>query len=249
MSEYMERFAVSRLVGAPPGYVGYDEGGQLTEAVRRRPYSVILLDEIEKAHPDVLYILLLVIEDCRPTDSQGRIVDFKNAVIIMTSNLGAQAIQSGAGIGFRSGDSDEVDKNYESMKNRIMDEMKRTFRPEFINRVDETIVFHQLTKEEILQIVELMLDRVRQQVNTQGMELEVTQAVKEQLASEGFDPQFGARPLRRAVQRLIEDPLSEEVLLGRFSVGDTIRVEIEDGKVFFTKEPDLRTLPVESQST
>ncbi len=135
------------------------------------------------------------------------------------------------------------------MKNRIMDEMKRTFRPEFINRVDETIVFHQLTKEEILQIVELMLDRVRQQVNTQGMELEVTQAVKEQLASEGFDPQFGARPLRRAVQRLIEDPLSEEVLLGRFSVGDTIRVEIEDGKVFFTKEPDLRTLPVESQST
>ncbi|NLN76831.1 MAG: ATP-dependent Clp protease ATP-binding subunit [Armatimonadetes bacterium] len=249
MSEYMERFAVSRLVGAPPGYVGYDEGGQLTEAVRRRPYSVILLDEIEKAHPDVFNILLQVMEDGRLTDSQGRIVDFKNAVIIMTSNLGAQAIQSGAGIGFRSGDSDEVDKNYESMKNRIMDEMKRTFRPEFINRVDETIVFHQLTKEEILQIVELMLDRVRQQVNTQGMELEVTQAVKEQLASEGFDPQFGARPLRRAVQRLIEDPLSEEVLLGRFSVGDTIRVEIEDGKVFFTKEPDLRTLPVESQST
>ena len=248
MSEYMERFAVSRLVGAPPGYVGYDEGGQLTEAVRRRPYAVILLDEIEKAHPDVFNILLQVMEDGRLTDSQGRIVDFKNTVIIMTSNLGAQAIQSGAGIGFRGEDSEEVGRNYESMKNRIMDEMKRTFRPEFINRVDETIVFHQLTKDEILQIVGLMLDRVRQQVTTQGMELEVTQAVREQLASEGFDPQYGARPLRRAVQRLIEDPLSEEVLLGRFSVGDTIRVEIEDGKVFFTKDADLRTLPVETQS-
>ncbi len=249
MSEYMERFAVSRLVGAPPGYVGYDEGGQLTEAVRRRPYSVILLDEIEKAHPDVFNILLQVMEDGRLTDSQGRIVDFKNSVIIMTSNLGAQAIQSGTGIGFRGTESEEANVNYESMKNRIMDEMKRTFRPEFLNRVDETIVFHQLTRDEILQIVDLMLDRVRQQVTTQGMELEVTQPVRELLAQEGFDPQFGARPLRRAVQRLIEDPLSEEVLLGRFTVGDTIRAEIEDGKVFFTKEADLRTLPVESQST
>ncbi len=249
MSEYMERFAVSRLVGAPPGYVGYDEGGQLTEAVRRRPYSVILLDEIEKAHPDVFNILLQVMEDGRLTDSQGRIVDFKNSVIIMTSNLGAQAIQSGAGIGFRGTGTEEANVNYESMKNRIMDEMKRTFRPEFLNRVDETIVFHQLTRDEILQIVDLMLDRVRQQVTTQGMELEVTQPVRELLAEQGFDPQFGARPLRRAVQRLIEDPLSEEVLLGRFTVGDTIRAEIEDGKIFFTKEADLRTLPVESQST
>ncbi len=249
MSEYMERFAVSRLVGAPPGYVGYDEGGQLTEAIRRRPYSVILLDEIEKAHPDVFNILLQVMEDGRLTDSQGRIVDFKNAVIIMTSNIGAQAIQSGTGIGFHGIEEEQADKNYESMKNRIMEEMKRMFRPEFINRVDETIVFHQLTRKEILQIVDLMLDRVRQQVSSQGMELEVTQAVKEQLASEGFDPQFGARPLRRAVQRLIEDPLAEDVLLGRFSVGDTIRAEIEDGKVFFTKSTDLSPLSVESQST
>ena len=249
MSEYMERFAVSRLVGAPPGYVGYDEGGQLTEAVRRRPYSVILLDEIEKAHPDVFNILLQVMEDGRLTDSRGRIVDFKNTVIIMTSNLGAQAIQSGTGIGFHSAEEEQADKNYESMKNRIMEEMKRTFRPEFLNRVDETIVFHQLTRDEILQIVDLMLDRVRQQVSGQGMELEVTQAVREQLAAEGFDPQFGARPLRRAVQRLIEDPLSEEVLLGRFSHGDTIHVELEDGKIFFTKSADLGTLPVESPST
>ncbi len=248
MSEYMERFAVSRLVGAPPGYVGYDEGGQLTEAVRRRPYSVILLDEIEKAHQDVFNILLQVMEDGRLTDSQGRIVDFKNTVIIMTSNLGAQAIQSGTGIGFRSGEEGEADKNYESMKNRIMDEMKRTFRPEFINRVDETIVFHQLTRDEILQIVDLMVSRVRQQVVAQGMELEVTQAVREQLAAEGFDPQFGARPLRRAVQRLIEDPLAEEVLLGRFTAGDTIRVEVEDGKIFFTKSADLGALPVEAPS-
>ena len=249
MSEYMERFAVSRLVGAPPGYVGYDEGGQLTEAVRRRPYSVILLDEVEKAHPDVFNILLQVMEDGRLTDSRGRVVDFKNTVIIMTSNLGAQAIQSGTGIGFHAAGTEEADKNYESMKNRIMEEMKRTFRPEFINRVDETIVFHQLTRDEILQIVDLMLDRVRQQVSSQGMEMEVTQAVKEQLAAEGFDPQFGARPLRRAVQRLIEDPLSEEVLLGRFSSGDTIRVELEDSKIFFTKAADLNTLPVESKST
>ena len=249
MSEYMERFAVSRLVGAPPGYVGYDEGGQLTEAVRRRPYSVILLDEIEKAHQDVFNILLQVMEDGRLTDSQGRIVDFKNTVIIMTSNLGAQAIQSGTGIGFRGTEEEGADKNYDSMRNRIMEEMKRTFRPEFINRVDETIVFHQLTKDEILQIVDLMLDRVRQQVSSQGMEMEVTQPVREQLAAEGFDPQFGARPLRRAVQRLIEDPLSEEVLLGRFTHGDTIRVELEDSKIFFTKSADLRTLPVEQPST
>lgn len=246
MSEYMERFAVSRLVGAPPGYVGYDEGGQLTEAVRRRPYSVVLLDEIEKAHPDVFNILLQVMEDGRLTDSRGRMVDFKNTVIIMTSNLGAQAMQSGTGIGFQSAGSEDADKNYDSMRNRIMEEMKRTFRPEFLNRVDETIVFHQLTKDEILQIVDLMLDRVRQQVSSQGMDLEVTQAVREQLAAEGFDPQFGARPLRRAVQRLIEDPLSEEVLLGRFSQGDTVHVELEDGKIFFTKSADLGSLPIES---
>ncbi|MCE5200581.1 MAG: ATP-dependent Clp protease ATP-binding subunit [Armatimonadota bacterium] len=247
MSEYMERFAVSRLVGAPPGYVGYDEGGQLTEAVRRRPYSVVLLDEIEKAHPEVFNILLQVMEDGRLTDSQGRVVDFKNTIIIMTSNIGAQSIQGGPGMGFREQQSPaESERAYESMKNRIMDEMKRTFRPEFLNRVDDVIVFHQLTKDEIVQIVDLMVDRVRQQVASQGMDLEVTREVKEMLATEGFDPQFGARPLRRAVQRLIEDPLAEEILLGRFGEGDTVRAEVEDGKIFFTKSADLKTLPVES---
>ena len=249
MSEYMERFAVSRLVGAPPGYVGYDEGGQLTEAVRRRPYSVVLLDEIEKAHQDVFNILLQIMEDGRLTDSQGRVVDFKNTVIIMTSNIGAQAITSGTGIGFREGESaDESDTAYESMKNRITDEMKKVFSPEFLNRVDEVIVFHQLKKAEILQIVDLMVDRVRQQVVSQGMELQVSQEVKELLGAEGFDPQYGARPLRRSVQRLIEDPLAEEVLLGRFVSGDTIRAEVEDGKIFFTKSADLKSLPVESQN-
>ena len=236
MSEYMERFAVSRLVGAPPGYVGYDEGGQLTEAVRRQPYSVVLLDEIEKAHPEVFNILLQVMEDGRLTDSQGRIVDFKNTVIIMTSNIGAQSIVGGTEIGFRpAAKASESERAYESMKNRIMDEMKRVFRPEFLNRVDEVIVFHSLNQDEILQIVDLMLSRVRSQLVTQGMDLEVSQDVKRLISEEGFDPQFGARPLRRAVQRLIEDPLSEEILLGRFSAGDTIRAVLEDGKIFFTK--------------
>jgi len=244
MSEYMERFAVSRLVGAPPGYVGYDEGGQLTEAVRRQPYSVVLLDEVEKAHPEVFNILLQVMEDGRLTDSQGRVVDFKNTVLIMTSNIGAQSIASGESIGFRApAKADENERAYESMKNRIMDEMKRVFRPEFLNRVDETIVFHALTYSEILQIVDLMISRVRTQLVNQGMDLEVSQEVKEQLAENGFDPQFGARPLRRAIQRMIEDPLSEEILLGRFSAGDTIRAVLEDGKVFFTKAEEHEPAP------
>lgn len=236
MSEYMERFAVSRLVGAPPGYVGYEEGGQLTEAVRRQPYSVVLLDEIEKAHPEVFNILLQVMEDGRLTDSQGRIVDFKNTVLIMTSNIGAAQISNEAGMGFRSAKKvDEDARAYESMKHRVTEEMKKVFRPEFLNRVDEVIVFHSLTSQQILQIVELMLNRVREQLKSQGMDLEASDDVKEVLAKEGFDPAFGARPLRRAVQRLIEDPLSEEILLGRFSEGDTIRAELEDGKVIFKK--------------
>jgi len=241
----MERFAVSRLVGAPPGYVGYDEGGQLTEAVRRQPYAVVLLDEIEKAHPEVFNILLQVMEDGRLTDSQGRVVDFKNTVMIMTSNVGAQLISGDAGMGFRTTEKqDENQRSYEGMKHRVMEEMKRVFRPEFLNRVDETIVFHSLTKNEILQIVDLMVSRVRSQVVGQGMDLEVSQEVKELLGKEGFDPNFGARPLRRAVQRLIEDPLSEEILLGRFSAGDTIRAELEDDRIFFTKAGDLPTLTV-----
>ncbi|HEY3280953.1 MAG TPA: ATP-dependent Clp protease ATP-binding subunit [Armatimonadota bacterium] len=238
MSEYMERFAVSRLVGAPPGYIGYEEGGQLTEAVRRNPYSVVLLDEIEKAHPDVFNILLQVMEDGRLTDAQGRVVDFKNTVIIMTSNVGAQNLDEGRSVGFRAVKSIDVDgKGYESMKQRIGDELKRTFRPEFLNRVDEVIFFHPLTQEQILSIVDTELANVLHQIKSQGMTLEVSREVKELLGKEGFDPAFGARPLRRAVQRLIEDPLSEEMLIGRFTSGDTIRAEVEDGKVIFKGTP------------
>ena len=236
MSEYMERFAVSRLVGAPPGYVGYEEGGQLTEAVRRQPYSVVLFDEIEKAHPEVFNILLQIMEDGRLTDAQGRVVDFKNTVLIMTSNIGAQLISGDGGMGFRSTKKANEDaRAYEGMKNRVTEEMKKVFRPEFLNRVDEVIVFHALTSQQILEIVDLMLNRVREQLKPRGMDLEASDDVKEVLAKEGFDPAFGARPLRRAVQRVIEDPLSEEVLLGRFSDGDTIRAELEDGKVIFKK--------------
>lgn len=237
MSEYMERFAVSRLVGAPPGYVGYDEGGQLTEAVRRNPYSVILLDEVEKAHPEVFNLLLQVMEDGRLTDSQGRVVDFKNTVLIMTSNIGANIIHREPSIGLRHNKpGDETERDYQGMKNRIGEELKRAFRPEFLNRIDDTIVFHALTSIDIRQIVNLMLGSVRKQIGTQGMTLEVTEEVLDKLASEGFDPQYGARPLRRAVQRLIEDPLAEEVLLGRFSSGDTILATMDGEEILFRKQ-------------
>lgn len=238
MSEYMERHAVSRLVGAPPGYVGYDEGGQLTEAVRRNPYSVVLLDEIEKAHPEVFNILLQIAEDGRLTDSQGRIVDFKNTVLIMTGNIGSSSITPSRGMGIRTDNQrrgpDEI-KAQEAMKNRVMDEVKKTFRPEFLNRIDEVVVFHPLTKDEILQIVDIMMARVNKQVQTQGYVLETSQEVREYIAAEGFDPALGARPLRRAVQRLIEDPLAEEVLRGTFRSGDTLRAEMCEGKVIFNK--------------
>ncbi|MBW3625316.1 MAG: ATP-dependent Clp protease ATP-binding subunit [Armatimonadetes bacterium] len=240
MSEYMERFSVSRLVGAPPGYIGYEEGGQLTEAVRRRPYSVVLLDEIEKAHPDVFNILLQVMEDGRLTDSQGRIVDFKNTVIIMTSNVGAQHLSDERGIGLRRvSNFDHADgKGFEIMKQRISDELKRTFRPEFLNRVDEVVFFHPLTREQVLNIVDNELRSVRGQLKHQGMTLELTVATKELLALEGFDPAMGARPLRRTVQRLIEDPLSEEILIGRFTDGDRIVADTEDGKILFIRNEE-----------
>ncbi|HZO89955.1 MAG TPA: AAA family ATPase, partial [Chthonomonadaceae bacterium] len=241
MSEYMERFAVSRLVGAPPGYVGYEEGGQLTEAVRRNPYSVILLDEIEKAHPEVFNILLQVAEDGRLTDSQGRVVDFKNTVIIMTSNIGARAIQGEPRMSLinRAPEPGVEGKAYEAMKNQVMKEMKNVFRPEFLNRIDEVIVFHSLTAEEIFQIVDLMLDRVNKQVASQELQLVVSPEVKEHLAKEGFDPTLGARPLRRAVQRLIEDPLAEEVLRGTFRPGDTIVAEMEGESVVFRRRTHI----------
>jgi ATP-dependent Clp protease ATP-binding subunit ClpC len=246
MSEYMERFAVSRLVGAPPGYVGYDEGGQLTEQVRRNPYCVVLLDEIEKAHPEVFNLLLQVMEDGQLTDSQGRTVDFRNTIIIMTSNVGVRPIELDKGLGFKDSKQDPNDpKLYESMKNKMIDEMKKLFRPEFLNRVDEVIVFQHLKKEEILQIAELYLKRVNESAKAMGITIELSDSVKDLLVSEGYDPNLGARPLRRAVQRFIEDPLSEEMLLGRFQAGDTILADTEDGKtvVFKRQEPEDGSAP------
>jgi ATP-dependent Clp protease ATP-binding subunit ClpC len=210
MSEYMEKHAVSRLVGSPPGYVGYDEGGQLTEAVRRKPYSVLLLDEIEKAHPDVFNILLQILEDGRLTDAQGRTVDFRNAIVIMTSNIGAKDIARNVSFGF--GTSDETGASYDEMKDRIMGELKKVFRPEFLNRIDEVIVFHKLAKTEIKSIIDLMISRVRAQVAEHELQLDLTDAAKDLLADKGWDPSMGARPLRRAIQRYIEDPLADEVL-------------------------------------
>lgn len=229
MSEYMERFAVSRLVGAPPGYVGYDEGGQLTEQVRRNPYCVVLLDEIEKAHPEVFNILLQVMEDGHLTDSQGRTVDFRNTLIIMTSNVGVKPIEMDKPLGFRDVRLDVNDpKVYEGMKNKMLEEMKKLFRPEFLNRVDEVIVFQHLKKEEILQIADLYLKRVNQQAATMGITIDLSDSVKNLLVEQGYDANLGARPLRRAVQRYIEDPLSEEMLLGRFQSGDAILADTED---------------------
>ncbi len=239
MSEYMERFAVSRLVGAPPGYVGYDEGGQLTEAVRRNPYCVVLLDEIEKAHPEVFNLLLQVLEDGQLTDSQGRTVDFRNTIIVMTSNVGVRPIELDKQLGFRDVRQDVNDpKTYEAMKNRMLDEMKKSFRPEFLNRVDEIIVFHHLKKEEILEIADLYLKRVNEQAAAMGVTIDLSEAVKALLVDKGYDPNMGARPLRRAVQRYIEDPLSEEMLLGTFQEGDHILADVSPDdaeKIIFKK--------------
>jgi ATP-dependent Clp protease ATP-binding subunit ClpC len=234
MSEYMERHTVSRLVGAPPGYVGYEEGGQLTEKVRRKPYCVVLLDEIEKAHPEVFNILLQVLEDGRLTEAKGRTVDFRNTVIIMTSNVGANLIERATSIGFRAGTTEENNAgDYQKMKDKVLDELKRTFRPEFLNRIDETIVFHALTQAEIGSIVDLMLKPVQAQLQERGITLEVSPEAKGVLAKEGYDPTFGARPLRRAIQRLIENPLSEELLQGKFPEGTVIKTDAQDGKLIF----------------
>jgi ATP-dependent Clp protease ATP-binding subunit ClpC len=224
MSEYMEKHAVSRLVGSPPGYIGYDEGGQLTEAVRRKPYSVLLLDEIEKAHPDVFNILLQILEDGRLTDAQGRTVDFRNAIVIMTSNIGASEIAKNTSIGFTV--ADETGMSYDDMKNRIMGDLKKVFRPEFLNRIDEVIVFHKLAKAEVKEIIDLMINRVRVQVAEHELQLELTNEAKDLLVDKGWDPSMGARPLRRAIQRYIEDPLADEVLRqGEMAPGSTVLVE------------------------
>lgn len=232
MSEYMEKYSVSRLVGAPPGYVGYDEGGQLTEAVRHKPYSVVLLDEIEKAHPDVFNILLQVLDDGRLTDSQGRTVDFKNTVIIMTSNVGASAVKSVGPLGFTNGLGDSEEKaDYEKMKSQVLDSLKATFRPEFLNRIDETIVFHRLEQSHIRSIVDLMLSDLHKRLDEQEMTMTVSDEAKDILVKEGYDPAYGARPLRRTIQRLIEDPLAEALLSGQYQAGDNIKVEVEEGNV------------------
>jgi ATP-dependent Clp protease ATP-binding subunit ClpC len=223
MSEYMEKHTVSRLVGSPPGYVGYEEGGQLTEAVRRKPFSVVLFDEIEKAHPDVFNTLLQILEEGRLTDSQGRSVDFRNTVLIMTSNLGTQDLRK-ASVGFSKADEAV---SYERMKEKVNEALKQHFRPEFLNRIDEVIVFHELTKEEVTLIVDLMIRRLQNQLEGQGLGLELTQAAKVHLADKGYDPTLGARPLRRAIQRLVEDPLSERLLWKEFRAGETVIVDAE----------------------
>jgi ATP-dependent Clp protease ATP-binding subunit ClpC len=234
MSEYMEKHTVSRLIGSPPGYVGYEEGGQLTEAVRRKPYSVILFDEIEKAHPDVFNALLQILEDGRLTDAKGRMVDFKNTVVIMTTNLGSQFISEGAApIGFAA--KADLEASYEKIKSKVLDEIKKEFRPEFLNRVDEIIVFHPLTDEQLKNIVVLLLSDLEKQIELKGMKLDVNDEVKGYLLKEGYDPKFGARPLRRAIQRLIENPLSNEMLKGDFKDGDTIQASLKEGAIVFEK--------------
>src|SRR5881296_443401 len=238
MSEYMEKHSVSRLVGSPPGYIGYDEGGQLTEAVRRKPYSVVLLDEIEKAHPDVFNILLQILEDGKLTDAQGRKVDFRNTIVIMTSNIGAATISKNQTLGFSIGDDSGL--SYDEMKDRIMGELKRVFRPELLNRIDEVIVFHKLTKDEIMVIVELMMKRLRDQMGQHEAAIELTEGAKELLVEKGYDPTMGARPLRRAIQRFIEDPLADFVLGRNLEPGSTILVDRKN-----EDEVDITIIPGE----
>ncbi len=238
MSEYMERFAVSRLVGAPPGYVGYEEGGTLTERIRRRPFSVVLLDEIEKAHPDVFNLLLQILDEGRLTDSQGHTVDFRNTIVIMTSNLGGEIInKTKHAMGFVEETTEKA--SYESMKSIVMDEVKRTFRPEFLNRLDEVIVFHSLGKEDVEKIIDILIKDVRKRLEERGIKLILNKKAKEFIISKGFDPIYGARPLKREIQRDIEDPLSEELLSNKFESGDTIIVTVNKGRITFRKKKSV----------
>jgi ATP-dependent Clp protease ATP-binding subunit ClpC len=246
MSEYMERHTVSKLIGSPPGYVGYNEGGQLTEAVRRRPYTVVLFDEIEKAHPDVFNLLLQILEDGRLTDAKGRTVDFKNSLLIMTSNVGSKVIEKGGGgIGFEFGSSgNEADSQYNRIRSLVNEELKQYFRPEFLNRLDEIIVFRQLTKIEVKQISDILLKEVFVRLLEQGITLEVTERFKDRLVEEGYNPSYGARPLRRAIMRLLEDSLAEEILSGRIKDGDTTIVDVDDeGKVKVLQGEKRELLP------
>jgi ATP-dependent Clp protease ATP-binding subunit ClpC len=252
MSEFMERHTVSKLIGSPPGYVGFNEGGQLTEAVRRRPYTVVLFDEIEKAHPDVFNLLLQLLEDGRLTDSKGRTVDFKNTLIIMTSNIGSKVIEKGGGgLGFEFGGGDADETNYNRIRSLVNEELKQYFRPEFLNRLDEIIVFRQLTRDEVKEIAEIMLKEVFSRMLDKGIDLSVTEAFKERLVEEGYNPSYGARPLRRAVMRLLEDSLAEEFLSGRIGDGDAALVDVNDDKQVVIRkqaalpaEPELATAGV-----
>ena len=246
MSEYMEKHSVSRMIGSPPGYVGHEEGGQLTEKVRRKPYAIILFDEVEKAHPDVFNLLLQILEDGRLTDGQGRVVDFKNTVIVMTSNAGAHTIKKQRALGF--GGQEDSEKTYDAMRENIMDEVRQIFRPEFLNRVDEIIVFHALTETEIDQIARLLLDQVCLRLEDRGIRLEVGEEALRLISKAGYDLKYGARPLRRAIQRLVEDALSEEILLGDVRLGDKVLASVEDEKLKFTsvpEQPALEPAPVE----
>ena len=236
MSEFMEKHSVSKLIGSPPGYVGYDEGGQLTEKIRRKPYSIVLLDEIEKANPDVFNILLQILEDGRLSDSKGKVADFKNSVIIMTSNVGAHNMKKQRSMGFSAGDIDDKMNAYEKMKENIMDQLNKMFRPEFLNRLDEVIVFHNLEQEEIVKIIDLMIDDLKKRAKKLKMEMEVTDAAKNLIFKEGFDEKYGARPLRRTITRLIEDKFAEAMLRGEIGEGDTAVVDARDDRIVLTKK-------------
>jgi ATP-dependent Clp protease ATP-binding subunit ClpC len=229
MSEYMEKFSSSRLVGSPPGYVGYEEGGQLTEKVRRRPYSIVLFDEVEKAHPDVMHMMLQILEEGKLTDGLGRTVSFKNTIIIMTSNLGAEFLRKGGGLGF--GGIDEA-ADYAAMKGRMIEESRKVFKPELINRIDEIIVFRPLGREDLIRILDLETEKVRQRLAARKIELKLSAEARDFLIAKGHDPQFGARPMRRSVQRYLEDPLAEHILRGGTS-GDTVDVRVEGDRLVF----------------
>jgi ATP-dependent Clp protease ATP-binding subunit ClpC len=239
MSEFMEKFAVSRLVGAPPGYVGFEEGGQLTEAVRRKSYCCILLDEIEKAHPDVFNILLQIFDDGHLTDAKGRRVDFRNSIIIMTSNIGAELIRKGHGIGFatRSDEAKMQQQSYDTMKDKLLGEVKKAFKPEFLNRIDSVVVFHPLNKEQIRQIVDLMLATVTKQLAEKEIKIKVSLEAKDFLGKKGYDEVYGARPLRRVIQEMVEDKISEDILRGHFKAGDTISVDLEEEQIVVNAAP------------
>jgi ATP-dependent Clp protease ATP-binding subunit ClpC len=233
MSEYMEKFNVSRLIGSPPGYVGYEEGGQLTEKIRRNPYSVVLFDEVEKAHPDVWNILLQILEEGKLTDNVGRVVNFRNTIILLTSNVGSDTIKRQSTLGF-SPITDEA--SYEKMRERIMDESKRTFRPEFLNRLDDVIVFRSFTKPDLIQILDLEIEKVLQRLRHKNIRVELDEKAKEFLVEKGYNPDFGARPMRRAVERFLEDPLAEEILRGGVHEGDPIVVTREGDKLVFQQK-------------